>query len=393
MFRRPLLVLLCSLAVARGQEAAVVPEVVCGPDIVTIGDAWENVRVEQAEIAALLQKGDFVKWPGKLAALVAHLRFAERKATMVFGKARTLLRDGVATVGGQQLATAQFALGGQAAELRAAWADIEASVRLVEKQLPDEALIPTTSLAHLLPPSYPILTAKFGPRPELQIGEPATFTFQLTGYPQKIVTPAELIETHGAKLHALIADQTLGDYHHEHPQPTGTAGEWTFTFTPRRAGHYRVWLNAVPLESGREEFPYANLVVAEGYLEVPQEARVEALTAEADGLRGTLTFTTAPRTDELTAAKLTLTTPDGQPVRSLEPYMGAFAHLVGIAENYATALHIHPHGAPPRPDERSGPDLEFRLRPTTSGFHKLFAQVRVDGRVRTLAFGFHVTPQ
>jgi len=382
-----------SVGDAPAQETVSLPEVVCGSDIVTVGDAWDYIKVERSEIAALLQHGDLVKWPQRIAALTAHLRFIDRKATFIFGKARTQLHDAVATVAAEQLPTARLALAGDAAALREQWRDIEASVRLVEKQLPDEALISTTSLAHLLPPSFPILGAKFGSRPELRPGEPATFTFRLVAYPEKNIGPAELVESHGAKLHALIADQTLGDYHHEHPQPTATPGEWTLTFTPRRSGHYRVWLNAVPLESGREEFPYANLVVAEGYLQVPEAARIESLTAEADGLRGVLTFAAPLRTDELTAAKLTLTTPDGQPVRGLEPYMEAFAHLVGIAENYANVLHIHPHGATPKADERGGPDIDFRLRPQTSGFHKLFLQVRLDGRVRTLAFGIRVAPQ
>ena len=45
------------------------------------------------------------------------------------------------------------------------------------------------------------------------------------------------------------------------------------------------------------------------------------------------------------------------------------------------------------PEVVCGPDIEFRLRSTTSGFHKLFAQVRVEGRICTLAFGFTVAPQ
>jgi len=373
------------------QAPLLLPDVVCGADIVTVGDAWDYIRVERAEVAALLKNGDLVKWPQRIAALTAHLRFIGRKATFVFGKPRTLLTNAVAAVGDQQVRTSQLALAGDAAALREEWRDIEAILRLVEKQLPDEVLIPTTSLAHLLPPSFPLMSSKFGPRPDLQPGKPATFTFTLSSYPQKAMSPEELIESHGAKLHALIADQTLSDYRHEHPEPTGKPGEWKFTFTPRLAGHYRVWLNAVPRESGREEFPYANLVVAEGYLQVPEAARVESLTAEADGLRGTLTFATPPRLDELTSARIALTTADGQPVRALEPYMGAFAHLVGISENYVTVLHIHPHGETPKPNERGGPDIEFRVRPPQSGFHKLFLQVQLEGRIRTLAFGIRVS--
>lgn len=103
------------------QDAVSLPEVVCGADIGTVGDAGEYIKVERSVIAALLQNEDLVKWPQRLAALTAHLRFIDRKATFIFGKARSQLHDAVATVAAEQLRNAPA--------LREQWRDIHGRVR------------------------------------------------------------------------------------------------------------------------------------------------------------------------------------------------------------------------------------------------------------------------
>ena len=48
------------------------------------------------------------------------------------------------------------------------------------------------------------------------------------------VTPADLREVHTGKIHLLIVDASLADYHHEHPTEADAPGEYGFRFTPRR---------------------------------------------------------------------------------------------------------------------------------------------------------------
>jgi hypothetical protein len=71
--------------------------------------------------------------------------------------------------------------------------------------------------------------------------------------------------------------------------------------------------------------------------------------------------------------------------------MGAYAHIVGIADDFETIAHVHPLGAEPTsPEQRGGPDFDFHVEPAKPGFLKLFAQVRVDGRDVFLPFGVTV---
>jgi len=367
-------------------------EVICGPDIVTVGDAWENVKVELAEMERIFTIRVYVRWPQHMAALLAHLRFMERKGIMLFGKSLQQVNIGVELVAEQRQMTNGAALNEDEKTLKLGWEQLQAAVRLVAKQFPEEALIPTVSLAHLLPPDWPVLHLKAEMIPAVIPGKATKVIFRLFVANDQPVALDQLILTHESRLHAIIADQTLSDYHHEHPVPTGNPGEYTFTFTPRLNGHYRLWLNSVPVRTGREEFSMLQLTKTEVYISAPKESQIVCHTAKVKGLRGELSLPESLVEGEISAARLTLTDEDGTPVKNLESLMGAFAHLVGISANYYNILHIHPHGATPQPGEYGGPEIEFRLRPTKSGFVKLFVQVQIEGKIQCLGFGLNVEP-
>jgi len=59
----------------------------------------------------------------------------------------------------------------------------------------------------------------------------------------------------------LIADPTLTDYQHVHPEPTHAPGEWTFQFTPRFGGTYRIFADFTPVATNRSLYANADLVV------------------------------------------------------------------------------------------------------------------------------------
>ena len=378
------------LAGRAGAETPAVPEFICGPDVVLIGDAWENVQVEREEIRRLLQEGDLVRWPQKMAALVAHLRFMERKAVMVFGEERKKLARAVKAVADRRQATAELALAGDAEALRQEWQDLQTPIRVAGEQFPDEALIPTTSLAHLLPPVNPSIVIVPAPVPVLHPGVAAHITFRMNTFRRGDLEDKDLMVNHEAKAHAMVADLTLQDYHHAHPRPTGVPGEWAFDFTPRLAGPYRLWIDAVPVETGREEFAVVDLGARLENPVLPEAERQTEQRARSDGIEGELSFGPPLREGILAQGRLKLWGDDGRPLTTLEPVMGSFAHIVGIAGDLHTVLHIHPHGPALQAADRGGPEVDFRLRPAAAGFYRLFVQVQTEGRIRCLRFGINV---
>ena len=243
-------------------------------------------------------------------------------------------------------------------------------------------------------PSMKLELKPQGGRP-LAKGRKTTVTARLTrladGAPLR---EEDLLVMHTERIHLLIVDPSLDDYHHVHPTPapTQTPGDYTFTFTPRRSGAYRAWADVVPAESGVQEY-----VVADMPSEVQGEAAVNRATKlvdVVDGLRYELSFDNKGRplrVGETVTGRLSVSRADGQPFAQLEPIMGAYAHLVGFAEDIRTVVHLHPMGAEPkRPEDRGGPTLEFKFYPPVAGFVRFYSQVSVGGTSRFARFGVTV---
>jgi hypothetical protein len=212
---------------------------------------------------------------------------------------------------------------------------------------------------------------------------------QADGTPVRL---GDLREMHTKKIHLFIIDSSLSDYHHEHPVPTDSAGNYAFSFTPRKPGPYRVWADLVPVITGRQEYAMTDIPATTpgGPL------RDTSLTwsARVEGLRYDLKFDDPVlRVGKATRAALRITHNDGTPFTQLEPIMAAFAHLVGFSENRTTIMHIHPIGIGPQsPEERGGPELEFFIYPTRSGFMRLFAQVQIGGVSKFAPYNIRILP-
>ena len=226
----------------------------------------------------------------------------------------------------------------------------------------------------------------------LTVGKPVTAYLELRkpdGFP---VTLSDLIETHTRKIHLLIIDSSLTDYHHEHPQPTDKFGDYVLHFTPHKPGSYRVWADLRPYPIGLQEYDTADIPAATQGL--PLTDRTLNREATVDGLHYRLSIAE----DEIKVgrpahARLRVTTPDGKGFTQLEPIMATFAHIVGFSEDYKTVLHMHPKGPPVLdPNARGGPELEFQIYALKPGFVRLFAQVQIDGRSHFAPFGINVVP-
>lgn len=233
--------------------------------------------------------------------------------------------------------------------------------------------------------------ASIAPASGLKVGEPVTFTLSLVAKDGKPATLADLSVAHTEKVHLLIVDPSLSDYHHEHPKPGPTPGTYTFALTPNKAGEYQVFADLLPVATNRQEYAATRFTVA------GTSAPVEKVTNRKTTVAGytfELKFAEEPPVaGHPHKARLTVTGPDGKPFAQLEPVMGAFAHLVGFSEDRTEIAHIHPLGQEPgTATERGGPTLEFQTDFPTGGYQKLFAQVQIGGKSVFAPFGIDVTP-
>ena len=271
--------------------------------------------------------------------------------------------------------------------------------------------------------SAPSLT--LAPPAGLAVGKATKLTLSLKDAAGKPLGPDAISTSHTQKVHVMIVDAGLEDYTHAHATPGATPGEWTVPFTPKFGRTYKVWADFKLASAGGDEHaghdmaamsgmepekkghdhndgthahdepkkedahpltPSATLQV--GTQAAPAVIAVQSLSGSASGLKFSLSLAGAVKAGEHVAATLAvMDEATGQPFTSLEPIMGAYAHLVGFSADGATMLHGHPEGTEPKDAAaRGGPTLTFELHPATAGPTRMFLQVQKGGQVVTVPF-------
>jgi len=231
------------------------------------------------------------------------------------------------------------------------------------------------------------LTAK--PAVPLKVGERADVTLTLVRNDGVPVTRRDLLTMHTEKIHLLIVDRSLADYHHEHPKTGDKPGEYVFSFTPNLPGPYRVFADVVPAETSVQEYVIAD--IAADRKSNPPIEKTTSLASEVDGFTFTLKFDAPLVANQPVGGELSVTAPDG-PYKQLQPVMGAFAHLVAFHQDGKTVLHIHPEGLEPdKKDEHGGPTLRFKLYAPVPGFYRLYAQTQIRDEPKFAPFNVTVT--
>lgn len=223
-------------------------------------------------------------------------------------------------------------------------------------------------------------------------GKSVSTVIRLTGADGKPLSLDQLEVAHTEKIHLLVIDQSVTDYHHLHPVAGDKPGEYRFEFAPKFGGTYHIWADLVPKATGKQEYSKTSVKV-EGSPGTANNA--VNTTAEVDGYRFVLTTeNNVPlRAGKATVVKVKVTGPDDREFPKLEPVMGAFAHMVAFPADLSSVTHVHPMGPEPKTaGERGGPDLSFHVEPDKPGFQKFFLQIQIGGKDKFAAFGLNVEP-
>jgi hypothetical protein len=202
-----------------------------------------------------------------------------------------------------------------------------------------------------------------------------TYTFRILDSGGKAVT--RYTRSHDKDLHLIAVRRDLAGFAHVHPV-MGPDGTWSVPLRPAAgAGTYRVFADFVPAGHDGGLTLGADLQVAGAF--APQPLAAAARTATVDGYTVTLGGDLRPGT----SSKLTLTVSrDGKPVTDLQPYLGAYGHLVALRAGDLAYLHVHPDGAP----GNAGPAITFYAEVPTAGDYRLYLDFQHGGTVRTTEF-------
>ncbi|WP_330348238.1 hypothetical protein [Streptomyces sp. NBC_00582] len=211
----------------------------------------------------------------------------------------------------------------------------------------------------------------------LSAGRPGTLRLTIRDAHGEPVT--SYATEHTKQLHLIVASRELTTYRHLHPTRDAD-GTWSTPVDLPTAGSYRVFADFRPAGAKKGLTLGADLTVTGRY-----EATAPAPPSPTTTVDG-YTVTLAGRLRPGAESDLTFTVErDGRPVTDLQPYLGAYGHLVALRSGDLAYLHVHPHGEA-REGRTSGPDVSFAATTPSAGAYRLFLDFKAGGTVHTAAF-------
>ncbi|MFE2041352.1 hypothetical protein ACFXAZ_10545 [Streptomyces sp. NPDC059477] len=204
-----------------------------------------------------------------------------------------------------------------------------------------------------------------------------TVTFRVIGPDGQPVT--EFTPEHEKELHLIAVRRDTAGFQHVHPvmDRKGTwsvelalePGDWRFFADIHPAGHDGAMTLGIDASVAGQYDPRP----------LPGETRTAHVGAYTVTLDGELT--------PGEASDLTLTVSrDGRPVTDLQPYLGAYGHLVALRVGDLGYLHVHPEGAPDDGTTEPGPEITFMATAPSGGTYRLYLDFRHADGVRTAEF-------
>ncbi len=210
----------------------------------------------------------------------------------------------------------------------------------------------------------------------LKPNEKAVLTLRILNPETKEVTKQFDI-VHEKLIHFFVVSENLKYFAHIHPvlQPDGT---FTQEVNLPYGGMYRVLADFYP--SGSVPQLAVGTLFVSGP-EQPAHLTAEVAPSKAANLTATLqTEPNKPLAGLETKLEYTL-----NPCAGLQPYLGAWAHMLAASEDLIDLIHVHPFLAD------GGPKMQFNIIFPRSGLYRIWAQFQREGQVNTTVFTVPVT--
>ncbi|MFC7530547.1 hypothetical protein [Actinoplanes sp. GCM10030250] len=181
---------------------------------------------------------------------------------------------------------------------------------------------------------------------------------------------------HDKPLHLIVIRRDLTGFQHLHPEmaPDGT---WGIDLTLAEPGSYRMIADFTALVGGSQVVTTlgSDLTVAGGYepVTLPDPVRAATVSDYTVGYEGT------PGTESTQPLLMTVKDGSGKPV-TVEPYLGAFGHLVVLRQGDVGYVHVHPE------NQLVDGKVKFWLTAPSPGTYRMFFDFQVAGKVSTAAW-------
>ena len=216
--------------------------------------------------------------------------------------------------------------------------------------------------------------------PQIPSARPIALEFRIadpeTGAP---VTHFEIV--HEKLFHLFIVSQDLQYFAHVHPEFDGAVFRLN-TVLPK-PGTYRLLADFYPTGGTPQLAP--KTITTAGYA-MPLEAAIPRLAPDLSPKRAeNLEVELKLDPPQPIAGKKTMLFVHLSPADGLEPYIGAWAHLLAVSDDLVDTIHDHPFIA------NGGADMQFNIFFPREAAYRVWIQFQRNGVVNTVAFTIPVT--
>jgi hypothetical protein len=208
-------------------------------------------------------------------------------------------------------------------------------------------------------------------RSDFVAGQRQRLAFRIAGAGGAPITTYSVV--HDKMLHLIVVRRDLTGFQHLHPTMAAD-GTWGIDLTLAEPGIYRMIADFTAVVGGTQIATTlgADLTVAGNY--APKALPAPVKTATVDGF--TVTYEGATSTRATMPLLIRATGPDGR-VATLEPYLGAYGHLVVMRQGDLAYVHVHPEA------QVVDGQVKFWVAMPSAGSYRMFFDFQVAGQVRT----------
>ncbi len=223
---------------------------------------------------------------------------------------------------------------------------------------------------------YPVTLAPrpSAPRPGKNVQLAFTVLDPKTG---KQVTDFQ--QMHERLYHLFIVSQDLQFFLHNHPEK-GPDSEFRFSTILPKPGMYRILSDFYPT-GGTPQLIVKTLVLPGGPITPGTELKADLSPKNATNLRVSLTM----RPAQPIAGTKTMMFFQLEPAEGLEPYLGAWSHMLAASDDLIDMIHDHPFIAD------GGPKMQFNMIFPRARTYRVWGQFQRKGVVNTAVFNIPVS--
>ncbi|MCR3753918.1 hypothetical protein [Lentzea californiensis] len=213
-------------------------------------------------------------------------------------------------------------------------------------------------------------------------GTAVPVAFRILDGTNKPVT--RFLDNQTKQMHFFSVREDMFVFEHLHPVLDGDT--WRTELSLPDGGVYRMFAEFVPLDTQDPRHP----VVLGVPFSVPGDTTVVPVPAPEAGATTTDGYTVVrvdegqPKPMSTHALRLSIRAPDGKPVSSLEPHLGANGHMTGFHTMLLSATHLHPVELAGIPLDNG--ELSFQAVFADRGEYRLFLEFVHGGKLHRAAF-------